>query len=479
MSWITPVTTWITGNGIGLSDLNRIEGNLKYLREETATFNGIKTFTSNPVIGQGSGGSTPRNNIDYALGGYGNPGNWNNNSNGDKINIWNNGIDVDTRIGMSLTDGLWIKAMGATGENAFAIHGSALSSGAPNRLFTVSKTGVVSINQSLNVNTINEFTATAGVTIDGVLLKDNTIVTGAGANTFNTPVNNISAQTGDVTQPDYLSFGTSFSSTKTRDKLKVFIFNDGGTQKAGFGVGAGGEVTYHSNSSHEFYVGNAAAGVISPTLANFVGRIIIGSESDKGEISQIGNPLLTSNNLTRYRITGDGVGVVGQEFAQIGMYNSDRSGAANPFAIKAYRGSTNFGVGAKIYTNDASNVAQLALEFDESGEMLFKKQAYFLDSVDVSGTINPTTTPVKGFWTIYASTEFVIPRGNYHIAFTTSGATHVSVRMLCSDGVWSQIANSSSAGSYDYGVFVSSSGSDYKIVPHATATDVIVYYNKQ
>ena len=31
MAWITPVTSWIAGNGIGFSDLNRIEGNTDYI----------------------------------------------------------------------------------------------------------------------------------------------------------------------------------------------------------------------------------------------------------------------------------------------------------------------------------------------------------------------------------------------------------------------------------------------------------------
>jgi hypothetical protein len=47
MGWITPVITWVAGNGIGFSDLNRIEGDLKYLREENKTINGTNTFTGN------------------------------------------------------------------------------------------------------------------------------------------------------------------------------------------------------------------------------------------------------------------------------------------------------------------------------------------------------------------------------------------------------------------------------------------------
>jgi hypothetical protein len=55
MGWITPVITWIAGNGIGFSDLNRIEGDLKYLREENKTINGTSTFSNNLIITGGTG----------------------------------------------------------------------------------------------------------------------------------------------------------------------------------------------------------------------------------------------------------------------------------------------------------------------------------------------------------------------------------------------------------------------------------------
>ena len=61
MGWITPITTWIP-SPVGNADLNRIEGNINYLREETKTINGATTFTNN--ITQTAGVITSRANKD-------------------------------------------------------------------------------------------------------------------------------------------------------------------------------------------------------------------------------------------------------------------------------------------------------------------------------------------------------------------------------------------------------------------------------
>ncbi len=52
MAWITPKTDWAV-TVIGDDDMNRIEGNIEYLRDEDVTFNGIKTF-NDQIIGKGA-----------------------------------------------------------------------------------------------------------------------------------------------------------------------------------------------------------------------------------------------------------------------------------------------------------------------------------------------------------------------------------------------------------------------------------------
>jgi hypothetical protein len=44
ISWITPKEDWIAGDGFGFADTNRIEGNIDYIRNQDATFFGIKKF---------------------------------------------------------------------------------------------------------------------------------------------------------------------------------------------------------------------------------------------------------------------------------------------------------------------------------------------------------------------------------------------------------------------------------------------------
>ena len=67
MGWITPKVTW-TPEPIYNADLSRIEGNLKYLREETATFNGLKSFSGGLSITGGVLNARPNTDTIHTLG---------------------------------------------------------------------------------------------------------------------------------------------------------------------------------------------------------------------------------------------------------------------------------------------------------------------------------------------------------------------------------------------------------------------------
>jgi hypothetical protein len=98
------------------------------------------------IGGTTRGGNTYSNYIDLDNNGFGAPGAFQTASKGDKLILWGgNGPDSESRIGFSLDDAVWIKAMGATVPNAFAVHGAAANSGSPNRLFTITKAGLVGI----------------------------------------------------------------------------------------------------------------------------------------------------------------------------------------------------------------------------------------------------------------------------------------------------------------------------------------------
>jgi hypothetical protein len=98
------------------------------------------------IGGTTRGGNTYSNYIDLDNNGFGAPGAFQTASKGDKLILWGgDGPDSESRIGFSLDDAVWIKAMGATVPNAFAVHGAAANSGSPNRLFTITKAGKVGI----------------------------------------------------------------------------------------------------------------------------------------------------------------------------------------------------------------------------------------------------------------------------------------------------------------------------------------------
>ena len=63
---------------------------------------------------------------------------------------------------------------------------------------------------------------------------------------------------GSSSTPSYIDLGTNYSNGSTRDKLKIYLYNSG-IEQYGFGVGAIGDIQYHSNAYHDFYIGNNAA----------------------------------------------------------------------------------------------------------------------------------------------------------------------------------------------------------------------------
>jgi len=69
---------------------------------------------------------------------------------------------------------------------------------------------------------------------------------------------------GATATPDNIWLGNSYSNGTTRDKLKIYLYNDG-TEKYGFGVGSIGDIQYHSNTTHDFYIANTKKFFISNT----------------------------------------------------------------------------------------------------------------------------------------------------------------------------------------------------------------------
>ena len=106
-----------------------------------------------------------------------------------------------------------------------------------------------------------------------------------------TTTNNIllgTSVSGGTATPAYIDLGLSVSNGVTRDKCKIYLYNSG-TEQYGFGVGTSGDIQYHSNYTHDFYVSNTAAARISSNR-----NLLVGSFSETGTASQ------------RLQITGGG-----------------------------------------------------------------------------------------------------------------------------------------------------------------------------
>lgn len=68
----------------------------------------------------------------------------------------------------------------------------------------------------------------------------------------------LQSTTGSTASPNYIHLGNNYSNGATRDKLKIYLYNSG-TEQYGFGVGANGDIQYHSNLRHDFYIANTHA----------------------------------------------------------------------------------------------------------------------------------------------------------------------------------------------------------------------------
>ncbi len=70
--------------------------------------------------------------------------------------------------------------------------------------------------------------------------------------------------TGSTATPTFISTGNNYSNGSTRDKCKVYLYNSG-TEQYGFAVGASGDIQYHSNVYHSFYIANSPISTVSAT----------------------------------------------------------------------------------------------------------------------------------------------------------------------------------------------------------------------
>jgi hypothetical protein len=206
------------------------------------------------IGGTTRGGNTYSNYIDLDNNGYGAPGAFQTASKGDKIILWGgNSLDGEARIGFSIDDSVWIKAMGTTVPNAFAVHGAAANSGSPNRLFTITKAGLVGIGTASPLEKLE--------------IQDGSISVGSSANT--SQANTLIAGYG------YILSGTKYGNTSIRS-----TYNNA-----------------NNLSSLEFYTSSSATASTERARIDSDGRLLVGTSSALGNITRYAQSIAPTQQI--------------------------------------------------------------------------------------------------------------------------------------------------------------------------------------
>ncbi|MGE5052056.1 MAG: FISUMP domain-containing protein [Bacillota bacterium] len=115
---------------------------------------------------------------------------------------------------------------------------------------------------------------------------------------------------GATATPSKFNLGNDYSNGNTKDKLKLYLYNDGIGEQYGFGTGSNGDIQYHSNVLHEWYINNTKKVSISSN----------GLQSTK-----IGVGISPSNKIVQIQADSNGEGV------QIDRYSTTTDDYASIF----------------------------------------------------------------------------------------------------------------------------------------------------
>ena len=225
--------------------------------------------------------------------------------------------------------------------------------------------------------------------------------------------------------------GNSFSNGTTRDKLKIYLYSSGSTENYGFSVGANGDVQYHSNGTHDFYVGNS-----NRVRINSSGNVGIGTTTPNAPLS-FGTGV-ADNKIYVYDGTSDKYG--------FGI-------RTNQFMIYSGAGGTSAG-GITFGKFDGTTFTEY-VRFTNSGNVGIGKSTPS-GSLDVTGSVLITgSLSVTGSITSsYMMLKSPNTTSNAFLAFSGSLSSSIKLEVL-QDGGISFIGNSGTL----FGISDSLSGS--------------------
>ena len=137
----------------------------------------------------------------------------------------------------------------------------------------------------------------------------------------------LTSTAGQTSTPSYIWLGNDFSNGTTRDKLKVYLYNSG-TEQYGFGVGSSGDIQYHSNTIHDFYINNSfstrinSTGLAVGTTSAPGNRLIVAQDTGYTNENTYTIAAAASTN-TAYKL------IMGYDYSQdIGVISAVQTGVA-------------------------------------------------------------------------------------------------------------------------------------------------------
>jgi hypothetical protein len=248
---------------------------------------------------------------------------------------------------------------------------------------------------------------------------------------------------GVTTTPPYLHLGANWSSTALRANCKLRLYDNGSGDVYGFNIGNGGDVQYHSTTTHQFYNSDVATLLVNNTAPSYKGNTIWHVGND-GAASGLDADLLDGNqgsyfldtsattqlksgalriggaasrsssgltvgftNNTAFAINTD----IGDSSRTISVVNE--STTTNAMAVLGFRinpngGATNAMVDIKFVQTGGANTSALHYSFNHGGSFVDRLTVLSSGNVGI-GTINPTyRLEVAGSFAA-TTKSFVIP----------------------------------------------------------------------
>ena len=194
--------------------------------------------------------------------------------------------------------------------------------------------------------------------------------------------------TGGTATPAYIDLGTSYSNAATRDKLKIYLYNLG-TEQYGFSIGSNGDIQYHSNLFHDFYIANTLSFRINST-----GNVGVGTSSPTLARLQV------NGNVWATSFTGSFSGSITSPGSntQVIYNNSGVLAGSNNFVFNG----TNVGIGTTSTTATltvSKAASNYMFDLENASEVAFKLRTYN------SGSANGSATPAFIYGLYYSTIE--------------------------------------------------------------------------